>query len=335
MNKLFLIHLFTHSPIHLRAMTELLKLPLISFIVTSFNYEKFVIETLESIKNQTYENIEIIAVDDKSKDNSVEKIKEFAKKNKDLSLKLIEHEQNKGQMAAMQTGLANANGQFVCFIDSDDILIKDYAKTLLRVHLASSVAFTSGQLIEIGENSEIQTTYSISSFQREKCFELKSLDDLLKIDVDNVDFKILTAKETPFGGWYWSAMSANMFRKSALDLFLEYDTPKNWKICPDKFLLNFAHLIGGSAIVYAPLVGYRRHGGNAGTTNAVLGCKRYHNNEATKLNIQNNAKIRKDTLSFIKKHRKSFNSKLGTKNVRKLIWQILLSYFKIDLRKIF
>ncbi len=33
---------------------------------------------------------------------------------------------------------------------------------------------------------------------------------------------------------------------------MEYDTPENWKICPDKFLLNLAHLIGGSAIVYAP-----------------------------------------------------------------------------------
>lgn len=316
-------------------MTELLKLPLISFIVTSFNYGNYVIKTLESIKNQSYENIEIIVVDDKSKDNSVEKIKEFAKNNQDLTLKLIEHTENKGQMAAMQTGLSYANGQFICFVDSDDILVKDYAKTLIRVHMSCSVAFASGQLIEIGENDEIQTTYSISSFQKEKSFELKSLQDLLNVDVDNVDFKVLTLKEAPFGGWYWSAMSANMFRKSALDLFMEYDTPENWKTCPDKFLLNFAHLLGGSAIVYAPLVGYRRHCKNAGTTLPVCGCKRFHNNEVTKLNIENNKKIRKDTLNFILKHRKSFNEKLGKRNVNRLIWQIRLSYFKIDLKKVF
>lgn len=316
-------------------MTELLKLPLISFIVTSFNYENYVIKTLESIKNQSYENIEIIVVDDKSTDNSVEKIKEFAKNNINLSLKFIEHSENKGQMAAMQTGLSYANGQFTCFIDSDDILIKDYAKTLLRVHLSCSVAFVSGQLIEIGDNGEIHTTYSVSSFQKEKNFELKSLQDLLNIDVDNVDFKILTLNDAPFGGWYWSAMSANMFRKSALELFMVYDTPENWKICPDKFLLNFAHLIGGSAIVYAPLVGYRRHEGSAGTSMPVCGCERYHNNEATRLNVENNKKIRRDTLNFLLKNRNEFIPKIGKRGFNNLIWQIRLSYFKMDFKKIF
>ena len=314
-------------------MTELLKLPLISFIVTSFNYENYVIKTLESIKNQSYENIEIIVVDDKSSDDSVEKIQNFINENKDLSVKLIAHENNKGQMAAMQSGLAEAQGQFISFVDSDDILVKDYAKTLIRVHLASSVSFASGQLIEIGESDEIHTTYSVSSFHKSKSFELKSLDELLKIDVDNVDFELLTLKDAPFGGWHWSAMSANMFRKSALDLFLEYDTPKNWKICPDKFLLNFAHLLGGSAIVYAPLVGYRRHSENAGCSNQVCGCKRFNNDEITKINIQNNKKIRKDTLNFIKTHRQSFNKKLGKRNVNRLIWQVRLSYFRIDFKK--
>ena len=316
-------------------MTELLKLPLVSFIVTSFNYEKYVIKTLESVKNQTYENIEIIVVDDKSTDNSVEKIKEFAKKNPKLLLKLIEHSENKGQMASMQTGLLYAQGQFVSFIDSDDVLVKDYAKTLIRVHMASSVAFVSAQLIEIGENDEIHTSYSISSFQKDKYFELKTLEELLNIDVDNVDFKVLTLKEAPFGGWHWSAMSANMFRKSALDLFMKYDTPENWKICPDKFLLNFAHLIGGSALVYAPLVGYRRHGQNAGCSKLVCGCKRYNDEEVRKINIQNNKKIRKDTFNFIQKNRRLFNSNLGNHNVNRFIWQIKMSYFRIDLNKMF
>lgn len=316
-------------------MTELLKLPLITFIVTSFNYENYVIKTLESIKNQTYENVEIIVVDDCSSDNSVAKIKEFAENNKELPIKLIEQSENKGQMAAIQAGLALAQGQFVSFVDSDDILVKDYAKTLIRVHLASSVAFVSGQLIEIGENDGIHTTYSVSSFQKEKSFELKSLEDLLKIDIDNVDYKVLTLKEAPFGGWHWSAMSANMFRKSALDLFLQYDTPENWKICPDKFLLNFCHLIGGSAVVYAPLVGYRRHLANAGCSRLVCGCKRFNNDEITKINIENNKKIRKDTLNFIKKNRKSFDAKLGKRNVSQLLWQIRLSYFRIDLKKVF
>lgn len=316
-------------------MSELLKLPLISFVVTSYNYENYVLETLESIKNQTYENIEILVVDDKSKDKSVEKIKGFIEKNRDLKINLIEHSTNQGQMAAIKTGLLHSKGQFVSFVDSDDVLIKDYAKTLIRVHMFSSVAVSSAQIVEIGLNGEVHTTYSVSSFQKEKSFELKSLDKFLEIDVDNVDYKILDLKSAPFGGWYWSAMSANMFRKSALELFLDYDTPENWLVCPDKFLLNFAHLIGGSAIVYAPLVAYRRHGANAGNSGTVCGLKRYNNDTTSKINIENNKKIRPDTLKFILKNRESFNAKLGKKNVQKLIWEILISYFKIDLRKIF
>lgn len=316
-------------------MSDLLKLPLLSFVVTSYNYENYVLKTLESIKNQTYENIEIIVVDDCSKDKSVEKIKEFISRNKDLPVTLIEHPTNQGQMAAIKTGLLRSKGQFVSFVDSDDILIKDYAKTLIRVHMFSSVAVASAQIIEIGLNDEVQTTYSVSSFQKEKSYELKSLDKFLEIDVDNVDFKVLDLKSAPFGGWWWSAMSANMFRKSALELFLDYDTPENWLVCPDKFLLNFAHLIGSSAIVYAPLVGYRRHGLNAGNSGSVCGSKRYNNDKTSKINIENNKKIRQDTLKFIFKNRESFSAKLGKKNVRKLIWEILISYFKIDLRKVF
>lgn len=316
-------------------MTELLKLPLISFIVTSFNYEDYIVKTLESIKTQTYQNIEIIVVDDNSSDNSVARIEEFSKKNVGIPIKILPHAENRGQMASMQTGLAVACGQFVCFVDSDDVLVKDYAKTLIRVHMSTSVAFVSGQLVEIGEDNEIHTTYSVSSFHKKKSIELKSLEDLLKIDVDNVDFDVLDLNSAPFGGWYWSAMSANMFRKSSLDLFLKYDTPENWKICPDKFLLNFAHLIGGSAIVYAPLVGYRRHNQNAGCSIQVCGCKRYNNDEISKINIINNKKIRKDTLKFIQKNRSSFDKQLGKRNVNKLIWQIRLSYFKIDLKKVF
>lgn len=314
-------------------MSELLKLPLLSFIVTSFNYENYIIKTLESIKKQTYENIEIIIVDDASSDNSVNVIQKFIDHNKNISIKLIKHSESKGQMAAMQTGLLYASGQFVSFIDSDDILVKDYAKTLIRVHMSSSVAFVSSQLIEIGKDDEIHTVYSVSSFHKEKALELKSLNDLLNVDVDNVDFKVLTLKEAPFGGWYWSAMSANMFRKSVLDLFLEYDTPENWRICPDKFLLNFAHLLGGSAVVYAPLVGYRRHGDNAGKSALVCGCERYHSDETTKINIKNNMKIRQDALKFIFKNKHLFDTNLGKRNVNGLILKIFKSYFKINFKK--
>src|SRR5574344_125046 len=301
---------------------EQLKLPLVSFIVTSFNYEKYVIKTLESIKNQTYKNIEIIVVDDDSNDNSVKKISEYIIANKGLNIKLIRKSRTEGQFAAILAGLEVAKGQFVSFIDSDDILIPDYTRTLIRVHMATSVAFASSQLVEIGENDEIHTTYSLSSFQKSKHYRLKNLDELLNVDVENVQFTTINIAKAPFGGWYWSAMSANMFRTQTVKMLLKYENTDNWRICPDKFILNFAHLIGGSALVYAPLVGYRRHSSNAGNTSPVLGNYKYNNNNSTKRNINNNIKVRFDMLIFLTKNKEFFIEKLGIRGLIRLYLSI-------------
>lgn len=110
----------------------MLKNPLVSFIVTSYNYEKFIGRTLESIKNQTYKDFEIIIVDDCSSDNSAGVIERFIADNQDLRITLLRHDKNKGQLAAFQTGLRQAQGVFVSFIDSDDLILKDYAKPILK-----------------------------------------------------------------------------------------------------------------------------------------------------------------------------------------------------------
>ena len=74
----------------------MLKLPLVSFIVTSYNYEKFIEKTLESIVSQTYENIEIIVVDDASTDDSVARIEHFIQCNQNKRITLIKHQENQG-----------------------------------------------------------------------------------------------------------------------------------------------------------------------------------------------------------------------------------------------
>ena len=312
----------------------MLNLPLVTFVVTSYNYEKYILKTLESIKNQTYENFEIIVVDDRSSDSSVEIVNKFIEENPNLNIKLIQHEYNFGQLKAFQTGLSAANGQFVSFIDSDDVITKDYAKAHINVHLRTSVAFTSSQIIEIGENDEIHTMYSVSSPQEKNHIELNnncdlSIDELLNTDIDSLNYKILNTKNAPFGGWWWSPSSSAMFRKASIEILLSYPTPQDWRICPDKFLFNLANLIGGSAIIYAPLVGYRRHKMNAGHSTYVCGNKRYNNDFTTELNIKNNMKIRPLTLKFINDKRKVFEEKFGRKNTAKLFLTVLLSYFYI------
>ncbi len=290
----------------------MLKLPMISFVVTSFNYGKFILTTLESIKAQTYKNFEIIIVDDCSSDNSCEIIEDFISYNQDLKITLIKHEKNMGQFASMITGLNAAQGEFISFIDSDDVLIPQYAKSHIRVHLETSVAFTSCQIIEIGEDNEIHTMYSNASPHCEKLEELFA--------GEKVNYKVLKHKR--FGGWYWSPNSTAMFRKASIELIKDFKDTENWKICPDKFLFNFANLIGGSAIIYTPLIGYRRHKNNAGNSSLVTGDKRLHSDYITKINIKNNLKIRPETIKFLWQEKE----KLGKRNTVKLISTVLLSF---------
>lgn len=299
----------------------MLKTPLVSFVVTSYNYEKFVIKTLESIKEQTYKNFEIIVVDDFSSDKSVERIEEFIALNQDIRITLIKHENNKGQLAAMLTGLKVIQGQFVAFIDSDDVLVKEYAAAHLRVHLSTSVAFTSSRIIEIDENDEIHTINSISSPGLTGMPTVTTLEELLNVEVDNIEYKVLSKKH--FGGWYWSPNSSAMYRKSAIDILLKYRHVEKWRICPDKFLFNIANLIGGSALIYSPLVGYRRHRSNAGGSSYVCGDTRYISDRATVVNLSNNIKIKPEGIKFLFENKSDFTAKFGTRGFLKLLLRII------------
>lgn len=102
---------------------------LISVTVAVYNTEKFLAKCMDAILAQTYKNIEIIAVDDGSKDGSLGILQEYEKK--DSRVKAI-HQENGGLAAARNTGLEHANGKYVCFLDSDDYIEEDYLEQLYQ-----------------------------------------------------------------------------------------------------------------------------------------------------------------------------------------------------------
>lgn len=95
--------------------------PLVSIIVPVFNVEKYLKECLDSILNQTYENIEVILVDDGSSDSSGKICDEYLKK--DSRIKVF-HKTNGGLSDARNYGVENSNGEYIIFVDSDDYLSK-------------------------------------------------------------------------------------------------------------------------------------------------------------------------------------------------------------------
>ena len=88
----------------------------VSVIIPVHNSEKYLLECLNSVINQTYKNLEIIVIDDKSTDNSIKIIKSI----KDPRIKLIELKENVGAGVARNKGIEKATGDYLCFLDSDD-----------------------------------------------------------------------------------------------------------------------------------------------------------------------------------------------------------------------
>lgn len=103
-------------------------LPLVSVVTCSYNNAKFIIATLDSIRDQTYPNIELVIVDDCSTDDSIKLIDEWLAKYKGV-YKFIKHEVNKGGGITYNVGLNAATGKYYAAIDSDDIMLPEKIAT--------------------------------------------------------------------------------------------------------------------------------------------------------------------------------------------------------------
>lgn len=99
----------------------------ISVVVPVYNSEKYISYCVKSVISQTYENWELILVDDGSTDNSLEILKDLAKK--DSRIYLI-HQENAGPGRARNVGIFHASGEYIVFLDSDDRINKDYLSLL-------------------------------------------------------------------------------------------------------------------------------------------------------------------------------------------------------------
>lgn len=103
---------------------------LVSVIIPVYNVENYIDRCMESVLGQTYTNLEIIMIDDGSKDNSGKIIDAYAAKDSRIS---VVHKENGGQASARNLGVSKATGDYVCFVDSDDCIHEKFVETLLTM----------------------------------------------------------------------------------------------------------------------------------------------------------------------------------------------------------
>lgn len=103
---------------------------LVSIVVPVYNSEKTISKCLDSLISQTFKDIEIICVNDCSKDNSLKVLNEYA--SKDSRIVVINHEENMNAGGARNSGIKAAKGEYVCFVDNDDWLDLNTIEGLLN-----------------------------------------------------------------------------------------------------------------------------------------------------------------------------------------------------------
>ncbi|QTV06630.1 glycosyltransferase family 2 protein [Faecalibacter bovis] len=114
---------------------------LVSLIIPFYNVEEFIEKSIRSVANQTYNNIEVIIVNDGSTDNSLKIVESVIKE--DNRFRII-HQENAGLSAARNTGLHVAKGDYIFYLDSDDFLTNDAIEKLVNIAINNNADVVQG-----------------------------------------------------------------------------------------------------------------------------------------------------------------------------------------------
>lgn len=215
---------------------------LVSIVIGNYNYERFLNQAIDSALNQTYKNVEVIVVDDGSKDKSRDIIASYG----DQIIPVFK--ENGGQPSNYNAGFAASRGDIICFLDSDDIFLSNKVADIVKIfefHEEVGWCFHNLQLVD------------------EKCNPLD-----IKIGTDYIsgvyDFqdRIKAGKIPP----YLPPSSALCFRKSLLEKILPMPTTKATP-GSDHYVKFMAVALSKGFMLGSNLTLQRIHDSNMGTLN--------------------------------------------------------------------
>lgn len=199
----------------------------VSIVIPTYNRSELLRKAVESLQAQTYQSIEIIIVDDCSSDDTEETVKNM----KDKRIRYIKHERNKGGSEARNTGIKQANGRFVGFLDSDDQWLPEKLEKQLSVFKQNpfaGVVYTGVNVVKGGEVIETVTPQHKGNL----------LKMLLERNCLNTTSSILVKKELldEVGGFDGALPSCQDW-----DLYLRLARISNFDFVKDPLVLFFEH----------------------------------------------------------------------------------------------
>lgn len=192
---------------------------MISIIIPVYNSEKYIGECIQSVLNQTYDNFELIIVDDGSTDNSYKICQEYSEK--DCRIKLVK-KKNGGVSSARYEGLKTAQGEYITFLDNDDIWLPDFLEYTIEImdNETDIVVISSANIL-----SENISRYISVSLKKEK--ENTIIDEYTGMQAveEMVDFSEYEISRPLWGKLYRRNFFTSLHLESYMDripvLFLE------------------------------------------------------------------------------------------------------------------
>jgi succinoglycan biosynthesis protein ExoO len=212
--------------------------PEISIIIPTYNSEDYIAQALESVFAQTYDNFEIILVDDASTDSTLEIARNFG----DRRLKIIANKQNGGVSRMRNCGIKQAKGNWIALLDSDDWYAPERLEKLLEVALKHNADLVADDLFLIRDREQYPWSTLLQENQtRKNAIEL----------VDGVRF-VMTERPTPINAprnWSFGYTKPLIKREFLLQHHLEYDESIN---LGEDFVLYFKCLQNKARFLLIP-----------------------------------------------------------------------------------
>jgi glycosyltransferase involved in cell wall biosynthesis len=208
----------------------------VSIVISSFNYERFLAQAIESALAQTWPAVEVIVVDDGSTDGSPAVIERYGARVGSI------FKTNGGQGSALNAGFARCRGDVVLFMDSDDVLLPCAVERAVAAMAERAVVKVQWPAVEIDETGA--PTGKIRP----------------AVPLDRGDLRDRVIAEGPYG-YHWPPTTGNAWSRALLEKILPMPEA-SFRTCPDLYLAALAPLYGRVEAVEEPLSQWRNHRAN-------------------------------------------------------------------------
>jgi glycosyltransferase involved in cell wall biosynthesis len=258
-------------------------MPVVAAIVCNFNQKDYVETAIASLMHQTYPYLECVVVDDCSTDGSADVIARILSgcEAKGRQFRFIRHTENRGQMAAMLSGLDATTAPFVAWLDADDIWFPGYIERHIAHHLnphvnaalstSNMVIINAGGTVVAGADPSMSTTSPVRKWDRSFPIRPVVLAGRGKeIDLVSTEFVGPVFVNRHYEPWVWSPTSGMVFRRTTVEAIRPLRT-EGLRTCADNYLARFSHVVGGTIWMNETLGCYRVHGANIFAKRAIFG----------------------------------------------------------------